>query len=333
MLTCTGGGAFSAANKTVVVDSNQTVVCTYTNTRTTKGTIELIKKVTGTPGTDDASTSACGGNLVSTSQGSNGCSATTMRRRFCTVNTGTYSCDRSGAGPPGRWRLHRVAGCINKGVGTPDTDGSIIVAKDDAWVCTFTNVKKGKITVAKVTDPGSTAGPFGFTSSYSSAFNLNGGDSKTVAVAPGSYTATEDANADYILSSVGCTDNDSTGNTSVRTATFNVAAGENVTCTFTNTKKPKLELKKATVPTSDTGTFNLLADDDQVDTQVTANGVDGRQGSGIQNTVNTGTYSLSEMSQPATRRAVRPWLAGLRDAHRQQPRLLGWRQGHPCCRR
>jgi len=291
LLTCTGGGSFSEVNKTVVVDSNQTVVCTYTNTRQ-QGTVKLIKKLTGSA-TDRFNLNLGGTPQVttgnSTSFGNNDETA------VLPVNTGPYTVAETAVFPADLNDYAHSLSCINKGnVNAPDTDGSITVAKDDAWVCTFTNVKSGTVTIKKLTNPVSTDGPFGFTGTAAGAFNLNGGDTKTVSVAPGSYTAIEGVNADYDLSSISCNDTDSTGDANARTATFNVAAGEDITCTFTNAKKPKLELKKATVPTSDTGTFNLLADEDGAGTtQVAANGVGNGQGSGVTKIV-PGTYSLSE---------------------------------------
>jgi hypothetical protein len=43
-----------------------------------------------------------------------------------------------------------------------------------------------------------------------------------------------------------CDDSNSTGSTTTRVATFIVAAGETVKCTYTNTKQPKLIIKKIT---------------------------------------------------------------------------------------
>jgi hypothetical protein len=55
-------------------------------------------------------------------------------------------------------------------------------------------------------------------------------------VRPGTYTVTEGTKAGYRLQGIACDDGDSTGSTGSRTATYQVGPGENVKCTFTNTK-------------------------------------------------------------------------------------------------
>jgi len=61
---------------------------------------------------------------------------------------------------------------------------------------------------------------------------------------------------DYVttISGTGCTDN---GN---GTGTIPMTAGDNKTCTITNSRKPKLTVTKTIVPSTDTGTFNLQID-------------------------------------------------------------------------
>ena len=43
-------------------------------------------------------------------------------------------------------------------------------------------------------------------------------------------------------------------------ATFNVAAGENVTCTYTNTKRGSITVKKLTDPAGDAAKFDFSGD-------------------------------------------------------------------------
>ena len=109
----------------------------------------------------------------------------------------------------------------------------------DEVTCTITNTRLGKVEIAKVTDPHETGGTqFGFTG-FAGAFNLADGGVKTITrVAPSStpYAVTESAAPGYRLSSITCTDGDSTGAVGTRTASIKVAAGETVRCTFVNTK-------------------------------------------------------------------------------------------------
>jgi hypothetical protein len=119
------------------------------------------------------------------------------------------------------------------------SDGSpinaIVLAAGESVTCTFVNTKKGSITVTKQTTPDGSATPFSFSGSLSGS--IADGQSITLAVDPGTYTTTEAALGGWTLSSIVCSDptTNSSGNTGTRTATFNVAAGETVTCTFNNT--------------------------------------------------------------------------------------------------
>lgn len=139
-------------------------------------------------------------------------------------------------------------------------DGSpvnaIELADEETVTCTFTNTKQGSITVVK--EIVGTNKDFSFTDDITAS--LGDGESETVSVAPGSYTVTEGADAAYDLTSIVCDDGDSTSDINTRTATFNVAAGENVTCTFTNSELPTLTLVK-TVENDNGGTAD--ADDFQ----------------------------------------------------------------------
>ncbi|HEY1267615.1 MAG TPA: kelch repeat-containing protein [Candidatus Binatia bacterium] len=105
---------------------------------------------------------------------------------------------------------------------------------DDDAICTFTNVKNGSVTIKKVIVGGT--GSFTFTGSPSGTISTNNG-TLTQTVPAGAYSASESVPNGWVLTSIVCDDSDSTGNVNTATATFNVAIGENVTCTFTNTKK------------------------------------------------------------------------------------------------
>src|SRR5262249_39097158 len=77
-------------------------------------------------------------------------------------------------------------------------------------------------------------------------------NTKTITgVQPGAYHVSEDANpTGWNLTGLSCDDSDSTGDLNTRTATINVSANEDVTCTFTNTKDATLTITKATEPAS-----------------------------------------------------------------------------------
>jgi hypothetical protein len=106
--------------------------------------------------------------------------------------------------------------------------------------CTFNNEKPGKVIVEKQTAPDGLTTSFGFTPSSSldsaqTVFNLSDGGTKEYPnLSPGTYTVAENAATGYVLDTLTCDDSNSTGSTATRTATFIVAAGETVKCTFTN---------------------------------------------------------------------------------------------------
>ena len=102
----------------------------------------------------------------------------------------------------------------------------------------FNDVLKetGTIVVEKQTDPDGADGSFDFTGDVEGTI----GDDETLTVADlpaGTYTATEAAHLFYDLTSISCDDGDSIVSLGTRTATFTLAAGETVTCTFTNTEQ------------------------------------------------------------------------------------------------
>jgi len=122
--------------------------------------------------------------------------------------------------------------------------------------CTFTNTEdqnatRGKIIVDKVTLP-SDATLFEFTPGYNGGTKFYLADATTPndsgLIVPGTYSVAETVNADYVTTAT-CTSNK--GDAADDPSAIHLAAGEIVTCTFTNTKKPKLKLVKTV--TNDAG--------------------------------------------------------------------------------
>jgi hypothetical protein len=127
--------------------------------------------------------------------------------------------------------------------------GWIDVTDGDEVTCTITNTRLGKVEIAKVTDPHETGGTaFAFTG-FAGGFSLPDGGVKTITgVTPRTdpYTVTESPASGYRLTSISCSDSDSTGATDTRTASIRVAPGETVRCTFLNTKlSAAIEVVKA----------------------------------------------------------------------------------------
>lgn len=145
------------------------------------------------------------------------------------------------------WTLAEVNGW-GTAFGVERTNQSGTVGVTQLFV-TVDYTAPGTIVVHKVTDPVEDPQPFDFTPSYGDSFPLQGGDSNSQNVAPGPYTVSEEATSGWNLSDLTCTD--PTDNSSVsletKTATINVAAGETVDCTFTNTKLGSIIVHKQVV--------------------------------------------------------------------------------------
>src|SRR5581483_9782730 len=167
-------------------------------------------------------------------------------------------------------------------------------------ICTFTNTKNGTITIKKVMQGGTDT--FTFTGTPSGTISTNNG-TLTQSVAPGTYTATESAPpTGWVLTNIVCDDGasavPSTFDVPARTATFKVEAGENVTCTFTNTRQVgQIEVKKSLLPANDAGRFDFT-----IGSTTFNNGGSGfgdGQGTGAQ-TLLTGPYTISEAAHGGT---------------------------------
>ena len=93
--------------------------------------------------------------------------------------------------------------------------------------------------VRTVTDPAestTTGTEFEFRPLGRPNFKLRHEGTQSFDIAPGEYQVEELDAPGYELTSVACSDSDSTGDTALRRATFKISAGEHVTCTFTNKK-------------------------------------------------------------------------------------------------
>ena len=136
------------------------------------------------------------------------------------------------------------AECSGADASAPSGTGvDITLGEGNTVVCTFTNRKLGAIVVGKVTDPGGAEASFTFSGDAAGA--IGDGESITVSdLSAGSYSSSETVPAGWSLTDISCDDDDSSGNIGTATASFNVAAGETVTCTFTNTQLASITVEK-----------------------------------------------------------------------------------------
>ncbi len=142
------------------------------------------------------------------------------------------------------------------GTATVTVDGA-----DDDIVCTFTNNQAARIIVEKVTDP-DTADTFDFDVVGPQSVDLdgiaNGGSLGTGDVQPGSYTITEvmpTSDPEWVLTAVDCASINPDG----LSVDVSVAAGETLTCQFSNQQQGAIVIDKRVV---EPGTATLAADQD-----------------------------------------------------------------------
>ena len=145
-------------------------------------------------------------------------------------------------------------------------------------------VALGTIIVEKQTVPDGDQTDFTFSGTAAGAVS----DGEQIVVdelAPGQYSSSEIVPDGWDLTSISCSDENSSGNLETDTATFNVEAGETVTCVFTNSRRPILTVVKSVV--NDYGT---AAQPDDFDLKVNDLSVD----SGVSNVLNPGSYNVWE---------------------------------------
>ena len=134
---------------------------------------------------------------------------------------------------------------------------SVAIAVDDDVTCRFTNTAKATLRVDKVTSPSGDSKLFTFEPGAGlSGGNFQLADATTpkayVDILPGSYSVTEqDPGSDWKLTALACKNTGDSSSHSATTSlvtrdfTVTLAAGEDVTCTFTNTKNAKVTINKS----------------------------------------------------------------------------------------
>jgi len=197
----------------IVLDSRETVTCTFTNTQ--RGYI-LVDKVTDPSGATTSFDFALTGGPSALNQNFSLTDADPPRD--------------SGPIPAGSG--HSVTETVPSGwdlTGATCSDGSdpsaIVLAPDETVTCTFNNTQRATMVIEKQVQHGGENDAFIF-----AIPNL----------LAGTYTSTEDDPAPgFDLTAITCDDGGSatpsTGDLGARTATFQLEQGERVTCTFTNT--------------------------------------------------------------------------------------------------
>ncbi len=206
----------SGTSLTVNVADGANVVCTITNTRKPRLTVNKVL----VPSSDTGKFNLrIDGITYATDVGDGG----TTGPQF--VSIGTHMVDETVGTGTSLSNYTTVIG------GDCATDGSVTLAAGDNKTCTITNtLKQGTIIVEKQTDPDGSSQSFEFDPSYAANFFLTDGQQNDSGpLAPGTYSVAEvNLPAGWGLTSAVCSDGSAV-------SAISLQAGETVTCVFTDT--------------------------------------------------------------------------------------------------
>ncbi len=243
--TCSDGSSASAID----LNPGETVTCTFENEgpQPQTGTI-IVEKQTNPDGAQDPFTF---------SGDANGDIKDGEQIVVPGLQAGIYTSTEI---VPAGWDLTAIdcsdgnsSGDLNKAEATFQLEAGETVT------CTFTNTKRGTIIVEKQTDPDGAQDEFTFTGDAHGDIK----DGKQIVVSDlqaGIYTSTETVPQGWDLTAIDCSDGNSSGDLNEAEATFQLEAGETVTCIFTNTKRGTIIVEKQTVPDGAPDSFTFSGD-------------------------------------------------------------------------
>ncbi len=255
-----------SAPGSIALASDETVTCVFSNTLR-RGRI-IVQKQTNPDGDPQvfAFTASYDANGFSLSDGQSNNSGALL--------PGTYSVSET---VPAGWNLASAV-CSDQ-----SDPSAIALGPGETVTCVFTNAKDAMIIVEKQTNPNGDPQVFAFAASYdANGFTLSDGQSNNSGVLdPGTYSVSETVPAGWDLGSAVCDDGSAP-------ASIGLAAGETVTCVFTNVKDAFIVVEKQTNPDGDPQVFSFSASYD-------ANGFTLSDGqSNNSGDLNPGVHSVSE---------------------------------------
>jgi len=246
--SCSDGSPVGA----VALSPGETVTCTFTNVKRGRIRIDQVTRPSGDPQIFSYTLTGGPDSLAAAF----GLADATPPYDTGYVRAGTYTATQADPGPD--WQLTSAI-CSD---GSPV--GAVVLSPGETVTCTFTNTKLGTIVVVKDARPDDPQS-FLFTlagSSVSESFVLDddgsGVNSRAYRLLPGTYSVTEqDPGALWDATGIACTSalrsSTSTVNVAGRAASVSLAAGDTVTCLFTNTKRGKIFVDKFVVNASAPG--------------------------------------------------------------------------------
>jgi hypothetical protein len=282
----TQGSRSGNAVTNIVLNRNENIICTFENKRDT-GTIKIVKKTIGGNGTFNFT-----GGLSSdfSTLATNNGEATTQ---VLTKQAGKYVVTESELQG---WKLTGLVctGDTDNGSTTNLANRSVEIDLDasENIVCTFTNTKKGSLTIIK--DAGGAANngfEFTLTNLPDDTLKLTPPSeaSKTYTdLLPGTYGVSETVLSGWNLKSATCDNGDNPAN-------IDLNAGESIACTFVNERETgSLKVIKNTI--GGQGDFNFSVTGPQ---NVPSFKIDTLQKNvNLLPSLETGTYTLTETNLP-----------------------------------
>src|SRR6185295_17679684 len=248
-LVCNGtqGSTGTRSGNTANIDlkAGGSVTCTYTNVKAGRILVDKVTNPGGDPQKFTFTPSYNGGTTFQLADQD-------PVNDSGDLKPGTYNVTET---VPAGWDLTALA--CDDGDSTGDlgtATATFHVSPGETVTCTFTNTKRGHILVDKVTVPGGDPTLFTFTPSYNGGQTFQLADASPVndsgAIVPGTYSVAETVPAGWDLTDTVCSDGSSS-------SAIDLAAGETVTCTFTNTKRGKIIIDKVTDPDGDPALFTF----------------------------------------------------------------------------
>ena len=278
-LECTGGGADSSTNTgtrtaTLDIDAGETVVCTFENTKHASLTVVKVTDPASDPQDFDFDLTGLGvpADLDLDTDAGN---ATLPSQDTFNLNAAQLGAHTVTESAVAGWSLTDLE-CTGAGADSSTNTGTRTATLDidagETVVCTFENTKHASLTVVKETDPASDPQDFDFDLTGLGVpadldLDTDAGDAtlpsqdtfNLTAAQLGAHTVTESAQTGWALTDLECTGAGGDSSTSLgeRKATLDIDAGENVVCTFENTKSASLTVVKVTDPASDPQDFDF----------------------------------------------------------------------------
>src|SRR3954468_8903804 len=256
-LTCddnnsTGNEATRVAS--IHVEANEHVTCTSVNTKL--GSITIVKDAVP----NDAQDFAFAGDVGSFSLDDDSNATLPSTRTFTNLDPGSYAVTEGGLSG---WDLTGLSCDDNAGttvnIGTRTATIDLDPGQD--ITCTYTNTKRGSITIIKDASPND---PQDFAYTGLGGFTLDDDSDATLSntftsgsLTPGSYTVTETDVTGWELTGLTCDDGDGGTTISVanRQAVIDLDPGQSITCTYVNTKAGRIFVDKVTNPAGDPASF------------------------------------------------------------------------------